>query len=214
MLLGTAGYMSPEQARGKPVDRRADIWAFGCVLFEMLGGRKAFDGETVTDVLGAIVHKEPEVDKLPADVPQRIKGLIGRCLQKDQSRRLQSIGDARIALQEWIENPEADHAAVASGPGPGLDSGGLPWAAVFVAAVGSWLVARATVATRARPEPVRRSVIQVAEPPLDASVGSTLAVSPDGRHMAYVTGSSARKTLHLRPLDRFDTQEVADRRLP
>ncbi len=118
MLLGTAGYMSPEQARGKPVDRRADIWAFGCVLFEMLGGRKAFDGETVTDVLGAIVHKEPEVDKLPADVPKRIRDLIGRCLQKDQSRRLQSIGDARIALQEWLDNPEA-----ACGRGDGTGNG-------------------------------------------------------------------------------------------
>ena len=83
MLLGTAGYMSPEQARGKPVDRRTDIWAFGCVLFEMLGGRRAFDGETVTDVLGAIVHKEPEIDKLPASVPRRIRRLLERCLQKD-----------------------------------------------------------------------------------------------------------------------------------
>ena len=127
MLLGTAGYMSPEQARGKPVDRRTDIWAFGCVLFEMLGGRRAFDGETVTDVLGAIVHKEPEIDKLPSSVPQRIRRLLEQCLQKDVSRRLQSIGDARIALEEWLENPDTVEAHSAA-PATGWRRA-LPWAA-------------------------------------------------------------------------------------
>src|SRR6185503_14820073 len=107
VLLGTAGYMSPEQARGKPVDRRADIWAFGCVLYEMLAGRRAFDGETVTDVLGAIVHKEPDLAQLPASVPPSLRTLLQQCLHKDASRRLQSIGDARIAPQEFLEHPSA-----------------------------------------------------------------------------------------------------------
>ena len=115
--------MSPEQARGKPVDRRADIWAFGCVLYEMLAGRRAFDGETVTDVLGAIVHKEPDLAQLPANAPAPLRTLLQQCLQKDASRRLQSIGDARIALQEFLEHPSAASgeartgAAAADAPG-------------------------------------------------------------------------------------------------
>jgi len=108
VLLGTAGYMSPEQARGKPVDRRADIWAFGCILYEMLTGQRLFTGETATDVIGAVVHKEPDLDELSSKVPAPIRRLLERCLQKDANRRLQSIGDARIALQEWLENPEAE----------------------------------------------------------------------------------------------------------
>ena len=127
VLLGTAGYMSPEQARGKTVDRRADIWSFGCVLYEMLAGRRAFDGETVTDVLGAIVHKEPDLASLPAHVPSRVRLLLQQCLQKDASRRLQSIGDARVALQEWLENPkepEPRAAAAASATAPVAPVGG------------------------------------------------------------------------------------------
>jgi serine/threonine protein kinase len=207
MLLGTAGYMSPEQARGRAVDRRADIWAFGCVLFEMLGGRRAFDGETVTDVLGAIVHKEPEIGKLPAEVPGRIRELIGKCLQKDASRRLQSIGDARVALQEWLEHPE-ESAALAPPRAPAWRRV-LPWGVAAAVGVVAVLQAFDLLGPRAPAEPIRRSQVQVSNPPLDSSIGSCLALSPDGRNLVYVTGSSARKALHLRPLDRFDATEIA-----
>jgi serine/threonine-protein kinase len=199
--------MSPEQARGKEVDRRTDIWAFGCVLFEMLGARRAFDGETVTDVLGAIVHKEPEIAKLPASVPPRIRRLLERCLQKDMSRRLQSIGDARIALEEWLENPKATD--VVAAPTTAAWRRWLPWAAA--AALGVVVVLQAFLGPglgRSN-EPVRRSIVQVEDPPLELSVASAVAVSPDARHLAYVTGSTARTSLWLRPLDRFDAVEVA-----
>jgi eukaryotic-like serine/threonine-protein kinase len=102
VLLGTAGYMSPEQARSKPVDRRADIWAFGCVLYEMLSGRRAFQGETITDTLAAIMRAEPEWSRLPAATPARVRVLLQRCLQKDPKQRLRDIGDARISLDEVL----------------------------------------------------------------------------------------------------------------
>ena len=102
VILGTAEYMSPEQARGKVVDKRTDIWAFGCVIYEVLSGRRAFTGETVTDVLAAIVTAEPDWEALPADTPQRIRDLLGRCLQKDPARRLRDVGDARIEFEEAL----------------------------------------------------------------------------------------------------------------
>jgi serine/threonine-protein kinase len=102
VILGTAEFMSPEQARGKPVDKRTDIWAFGCIVYEMLTGRRAFTGETATDVLAAIVTSEPRWDLLPATTPPRIRDLLGRCLQKDPNRRLRDIGDARIEIEESL----------------------------------------------------------------------------------------------------------------
>src|SRR5213593_828148 len=101
VILGTAAYMSPEQARGKPVDRRADIWSFGCVLYEMLGGRQPFEGDTVTDVLAAVVRAEPDWEALPAQTP-RLRVLIRRCLIKDPKQRLRDIGEARIAIEETL----------------------------------------------------------------------------------------------------------------
>ena len=204
MLLGTAGYMSPEQARGKPVDRRSDIWAFGCVLFEMLGGRKAFDGETVTDVLGAIVHKEPELDKLPADVPRRIKDLIGRCLQKDQSRRLQSIGDARIALQEWIEKPEAEVAEATPAPATPAWRTWLPWAVAVAGTLAGIAIGALLLGPGSEAEPVRRFRFDLPEQTLFTDVGASVVLSPDGNRVAYVTGTAAGSgELFVRPLDRY-----------
>ncbi len=102
IILGTAAYMSPEQAKGKSVDRRTDIWAFGCVLYEMLTGKMAFTGETVTDTLAAVIRAEPEWSAIPASTPSRIRDLLQRCLKKDARQRLQSIGDARITIDEIL----------------------------------------------------------------------------------------------------------------
>ncbi len=203
VLLGTAGYMSPEQARGKPVDRRADIWAFGCVLYEMLAGHRAFDGETVTDVLGAIVHKEPDLARLPANVPEPLRALLQKCLQKDASRRLQSIGDARIALQEWLEHPTAAQ-AVDSGVAAKGWRRFLPWAAALVAcaaglAGGAFLFGRGDAR-----EPVRRFEIHLTDNAMFSRLGSGLITPPDGRAIAYTTGLEGQKQgLYVRPLDRF-----------
>ena len=102
VLLGTAAYMSPEQARCKRVDRRTDIWAFGCVLFEMLSGLPAFAGETTSDILACVIRAEPDWSSLPGSVPPRLRELLRRCLQKDPKQRLQAIGEARVTMEEIL----------------------------------------------------------------------------------------------------------------
>src|SRR4029078_1166838 len=102
VMLGTAAYMAPEQARGKAADRRADIWAFGCVLYEMLTGKAVFSGDTVTDVLAAVVKEEPQWSLLPPNVPAAIRTVPHRCLEKDQHRRLRDIGDARVEIEDVL----------------------------------------------------------------------------------------------------------------
>ncbi len=208
VLLGTAGYMSPEQARGKPVDRRADIWAFGCILYEMLTGQRLFTGETATDVIGAVVHKEPDLDELSSKVPARIRRLLEQCLQKDATRRLQSIGDARIALQEWMENPEAESAMVVAAP-----QGWRRWLPGLTAAAGLLVggIAVALFAGGGAPasEPVRRFEVQIADSVLDWSLGSGVVLSPDSKFLAYVEGGGNESTLFLRPLDQFEGHRVA-----
>src|SRR6185436_13773199 len=100
VVIGTAAYMSPEQARGKAVDKRADIWAFGAVLYEMLAGRKAFEGETVSDTLAAVLRADIDWSSLPSQTPPAVRGVLRRCLDRDPKHRLRDIGDARIALED------------------------------------------------------------------------------------------------------------------
>ena len=106
MILGTAAYMSPEQARGKPVDKQADIWAFGCVLYEMLSGKQVFGGEAVSDTLAAVIKDGPDWTKLPGATPPRVRELARRCLIKEPKQRLRDIGDARLAIQETLTGSE------------------------------------------------------------------------------------------------------------
>src|SRR5579863_9612411 len=105
VILGTAAYMSPEQARGKVVDKRTDIWAFGCVLYELLTGKPAFHGEDITDILAAVVRAEPDWSRLPASTPTKIRDLLRRCLQKDKTLRLRDAGDAHIEIVEALAAP-------------------------------------------------------------------------------------------------------------
>ncbi|TFG37811.1 MAG: serine/threonine-protein kinase, partial [Candidatus Aminicenantes bacterium] len=205
VLLGTAGYMSPEQARGKPVDRRADIWSFGCILYEMLTGQRLFTGETATDVIGAVVHKEPDLDELSSRVPARIRRLLERCLQKDANRRLQSIGDARIALQEWTENPEEEAVEAAS-----TKPGWLPWVVAAAAgliglAFGGFFLG----SSEQEPPPVQRFVVELSEEPPYTGRGAAAVPSPDGRYLAYATMIEGGGSLYLRPLDRLESLRVA-----
>ena len=106
LIFGTCAYMSPEQARGKPVDKRTDIWAFGCVLFEMLTGRRAFRGETPSDTIAAVLEREPDWSRLPDATPLRIRRVLRRCLEKDPNRRLHDVADARIELEDATSSPD------------------------------------------------------------------------------------------------------------
>jgi len=162
MILGTAAYMSPEQAKGQRVDRRCDIWSFGCTLFEMLSGRKPFEGETISDILAAVLTKEPDWTALPGTTPPSIQRLIRRCLQKEVRQRLQAIGDARIAIEETLSG-----SPLLAGPPPEREGGpeegdvrvpplrrALPWAIAatlavlaFLATVGWWRGTRSVAPT-------------------------------------------------------------------
>jgi len=182
ILLGTAAYMSAEQARGKSVDRRADIWAFGCVLYEMLTGKSAFTGETVSDTLAAVIKEEPNWAQLPAATPARVRVLLQRCLRKDPKQRLRDIGDARISLDEVLSGAPEPSSGVA--PPTALSRRALPWA-LFAAAV----VALATLAfIRFLEKPFAAEPVRFQIPlPEKALLGhaGAFAVSPDGRHLAF-----------------------------
>jgi eukaryotic-like serine/threonine-protein kinase len=209
VLLGTAAYMSPEQAKAKTVDRRADIWAFGCVMYEMLTGKQAFPGETVTESLAAVIRAEPDWSQLPANTPMRVRVLLQRCLQKDPKQRLRDIGDARISIDEVLSG--APDLAPVGGAEPAavpLWRRALPWALFGV--MTAFALALAFVHFRERPTagPVTR--FEISEP--DNTILTPLfAISPDGHNFAFVAPAAngrgaavwvrSLETLNARPLD-------------
>ena len=209
-ILGTAAYMAPEQARGKTVDRRADIWAYGVVLFEMLTATRAFPGDDVTDVLAKVIEREPDLSKLPASTPPTLRRLIARCLIKDPKLRLRDIGEARLALveaqQELAASAAPTRADVARAATVPLWRRGLPWAAVL----GIIVVA---VALRPRPAAIAAPLmrLQLALPPgveIFSAVGAALTVSPDGSMFAFVGVRQGVREVYLRRLDSYDITPV------
>ncbi len=190
IILGTAAYMSPEQARGKPLDKRTDIWSFGCVLYEMLTGRRPFDGETVTDVLAAIVEREPDWSAVPDGVPLAIHLLLRRCLEKDPYGRLHDIADARIEIVSAISAPEGGLPSTASSSSTRNGAGraislrlAVPLAIMIAAAsaLGVWIM-------RPRLSEPFVSRFQMQYPPGTSyqGIGSLgVAISPDGRWIVF-----------------------------
>jgi Tol biopolymer transport system component len=188
VILGTAAYMSPEQARGKSVDKRADIWAFGCVLYEILTGRRPFDGDTVTDVLAAIVTREPDWGALPPAVPPSVRHVLTRCLVKDPRNRLRDIGEARVLL---AGAPPIAGAVVRR-------TGVPPWwyaaaaGAVIAAATGGYFMARRSVI--AAPRALITSFAQLTDHP---GVERQPTISPDGKTVVYVSAVRGNSDLYL-----------------
>ncbi len=209
VILGTAAYMSPEQARGKAVDKRADIWAFGVVVYEMLTGRRAFEGEEITDVLASVLRQEIDWSALPAEVPSRIRGLLERCLDRDPRRRLRDIGEARLVLAggEPLSATGAAPASSTSAPSAAASPArsALPWVLVAVLAVALAAVGAVAV-VRGRPA-ARRPVRSFLLPPdktsfaFDGAIGGP-ELSPDGTRLVFVARDAGGKTsLYVRPLD-------------
>ena len=193
VIMGTAAYMSPEQASARPLDRRTDIWSFGCVLYELLSGRQAFGCQTLSDTLSAVLSREPDWTRLPASAPPGVERLLRRCLQKDPSRRLRDIGDA------WSETEQEP---VAGPRGAPRWRTALPWAlAAMLAAVTIWSLTRAPAPA---PRPVATLVMPLAQSLVTSGGGGPLAFSPDGRRLVYIGGSGESHQLFLRELNRLE----------
>ena len=207
MILGTAAYMSPEQARGSSVDRRADLWAFGVILFEMLAGKRLFEGGTISDTLASVLKSDPDWSLLPAETPVPIRRLLRRCLEKDRRERLDSAADARLEIQEAL-TPRAAEATVPATTAPAARAARLPWAvaaATSVAAVA--LLVALLSGSRARvvvDQPLMEFEITPPEGTTFGPVTSNfraVTVSPDGRQLAIVAGPrDGKPVLWIRPL--------------
>jgi hypothetical protein len=211
VILGTAAYMSPEQARGRAVDRRADVWAFGCVLWEMLTGRRLFGGETVSDTIAAVLRAEPEWNQLPEETPAAVRRLLRRCLERDPAKRLRDLGDARLELDE-LGTASATPAAAAS-PSATAEPNRTPWmvagiAVLLALAAISWAVAHRAATPPAAHEPAIR--FSIADPPLAISVfGPRLAIAPDGSRLYWVAMVHGQRVLMTRAIGALETQEVS-----
>jgi eukaryotic-like serine/threonine-protein kinase len=195
VIMGTAAYMSPEQARGGAVDKRADIWAFGVVLFEMLTGRVMFGGETISDTLAGVLKTDPDWSALPAGTPAAIRRLLRRCLERDRKRRLHDIADARLEIEEALAG-----ASEASPASPPRKTPRWPWAVAAFCA----LAAAAVSLLHFREAPPVLSVTKFNIPAPENTVGMDyVSLSPDGRRLAFVATpkDSAASLLYVRSLD-------------
>ena len=207
VILGTAAYMAPEQARGKPVDKRADLWAFGAVLYQMLTGRPAFEGDGLSDILAHILTKEPDWHRLPAHTPVPVVRLLRRCLEKDQRQRLDSAAVARLEVNDALSSPWASVVAPVAIP----LRRAVPWAIATAVAIALIVfgVTRSTIQPLpTAPTPTSRFAIVL--PPAQAMpsvlLDRDLALSHDGRSLVYrVGGSTNGGSLALRDLDRLES---------
>ena len=227
MILGTPAYMSPEQARGHAVDKRTDIWAFGCVLYEMLAGRQAFSGETISDTIGAVMRSEPDWSALPTEMSRTLAAFLRRCLQKHPHDRIHDIADLRLAVDGAFDVlPEAPIATRAAAF-DASKSGRWMWLMIALAAplllgLGAtiaWLLKPAQ-SDASRTQPVGR--VSVPAHPLAVLLqltrSSVMALSPDGSHLAYVAGNNEIQDsggalrragqLYVRPLDSFEAKPI------
>jgi serine/threonine protein kinase/Tol biopolymer transport system component len=216
VVMGTPAYMSPEQARGKPLGKRTDIWSFGATLYRMLAGKRPFEGATPSDVIASILTTEPDWSALPATTPGPVRDLLRACLERDPRDRLRDIGDARHALTQssssrTIATPPIPIAAETSVPPPAARSRGLAVPLVLGLAAGavvfaglSWLRSRGV----AEPEPIRVSINPPTGVTLAVGRGSSVAVSPDGRFLVFVGRAQNKTQLYKRPLAEFTATPI------
>ena len=210
LILGTAAYMSPEQAKGRVVDKRSDVWAFGCVLYEMLTGRRAFEGEDVTDTIAAVVRGEPDWNALPKDTPAQIRLLLRRCLDKDRRTRISDISVARFVMNETIDSSGAAPDAASrsrSRRGAAMSTAaGLLLGAALVA--GAWAVSAPTKVSPA--SAVRFTITPPAGQPLIQSNTRDVVMAPDGSYFLYSSRieTQSQPQLMVRDLDELDARPL------
>jgi serine/threonine-protein kinase len=224
IILGTAAYMSPEQAKGKKVDKRTDIWSFGCMLFEMLTGKSPFLGETTTDTLAAIVRAEPDWSLMSSTTPPRIVELLRRCLEKDVRMRLRDMGDARIEISTALNSP-AEAAKVVPSPTPAARPSRarsflFALAGLVIGVLGASLILWRFSGVLSPARPTAQTAKRFAITPTEAeplaltkfvplAVGRVaLAISPDGTNLVYVANRTGHAQLVLRPLDQFEAKPI------
>jgi eukaryotic-like serine/threonine-protein kinase len=209
MLLGTAAYMAPEQARGKPVDKRVDIWAFGCVLYEMLTGCRAFEGEDVAETIGAVIHKEPAWSALPSNTPPGILRVLRRCLEKNPKQRLRDIGDARLEIENAVSAPFAGEAGAASAaPALPSRSGLAGWLVAAVLAVVAAAVAFVHFAEQT-PDSLPSMRFEIGAPE-KTTLATGGMISPDGRSIAFgARDDRGVISIWVRRLDSLEARRLA-----
>lgn len=205
-LLGTAAYMSPEQARGQNVDHQADIWAFGCILYEMLTGKVSFQGDTMADIFGSILKSEPDWNALPKDTPAAVVRLLRRCLQKERTRRMRDIGDAGLEIDEALTDPlPPSTGTVIAAPGTRAAYAWIVAALAIVTAIASIVTSRTGV------EPENKTVRFSVPPPQRFFLRGQAAqfvLSPDGRNLAFVAEDTIRR-IWVRSLDATEAKPLA-----
>ncbi len=209
LILGTAGYMAPEQARGQVVDRRVDIWAFGVVLFEMLAGKQAFSGDTISDVLASVLKNDLDWNLLPKDLPAPVLNLLRRCLNPDRRNRLRDIGEARVAIADYLSGKTAGVPTATA-----KDASGHSWRLLLGAVAVLTLIAAGAIAAlvmrgRAAPETSRRLVVA---PPDDVSVQSVnrpaITLSPDGWTLVLTGVAKGVSSLYIRGPGDFEPRQL------
>jgi eukaryotic-like serine/threonine-protein kinase len=204
VVLGTAAYMSPEQARGSVVDKRCDIWSFGVVLFEMLTGKQLFAGQTISDTLAAVLRADIDWSKLPGDTPALIRTLLRRCLTKDRKQRLQAIGEARITIEEYLADPTSASVLETAHVGMLRRSRLIAWSVASICLVG----ALALGVFFPRQAPVEAPEIRLDVNTPSTSDPNSFAISPDGSRLAFTASSEGQPRLWLRPLNQTTVQPL------
>ena len=209
LLLGTAPYMSPEQARGLPVDKRTDIWAFGCVLFEMLAGRRPFSGDTVTDVLVSIVERQPDWTALPPETPPSIRRLLGHCLEKDLRRRLHDIADVRIEIDDVLSGAQAG--TEPTGASADLRRERLPWivsGALLIVALATAAAAWAAFSGASSTDNSAPTIVRATRLTNTPFQEFGASISADGKWIAYYSDARGRTDLWVKFLDNGSTANL------
>jgi serine/threonine-protein kinase len=214
VILGTAAYMSPEQARGTVVDKRADVWSYGLVLYEMLTGRRLFDEASVPDTLAAVLKSGVELTALPAETPPSVRTLLARCLTRDPRRRLRDIGEARVLLEDALANPQAPSHASAPVAAPASRPRWnqiVPWAIALVAVGATTAVAWRAWRTPLAEAGVARFIVDMGAQttPLE-NAGSNIVLTPDGTRMIIVgrSGQVDRSRIYIRQFDQLEAKPL------